>query len=557
MALYLSAEQKNLKSLFANDDRYVIPSYQRPYSWSLEQCRQLYDDIMEAYTNGSDSYFLGNIVLASDNRDELPEVVDGQQRLVTLWLFLKALHILIPTLNKLRRMIQVEEEDEDAESQSFVSKILSKVFETTDQKSIEAILGYPRTFFDEGIKEYKSVGEQKYFKTHTDHVLANAVYIYSLLREAFEHFEIDEQKKFTDFFISNVYLLPIVLKDESLDKARSKALMVFETINNRGMDLNDADIFKARLYNMALRAGQGDEFKEKWREINRQCEDLEVKIDDVFRYYYHIVRGQTGIVTPEIGLRDFFQADSKSPFKRGDYQHVVEDLLAVLSVLSDIQEKKASKSRIAAWLQILYAYSNQYPVYALVCYLFANKQYSDDDLLDFLHKVVRFCYGKGSTTSVKFEIYNIIYNVFHGIQLPDYTQPVMDSELWRRPGKLVKGLSLIAFYIRNPNEKVVHNPTVDKIIKPVDQPTLGLDWEIKDLDSRLGGLANYAVFDFGKRNTPLYRRYSAFMSSSLSEVRGLLEMPGEISFERFQTREKLIDMTLVGFFIKGKTNEKA
>lgn len=44
MALYLSAEQKNLKSLFANDNRYIIPYYQRHYSWTMEQCRQLYDD---------------------------------------------------------------------------------------------------------------------------------------------------------------------------------------------------------------------------------------------------------------------------------------------------------------------------------------------------------------------------------------------------------------------------------------------------------------------------------------------------------------------------------
>ena len=553
MALYLSAEQKNLKSLFANDDRYIIPSYQRPYSWTLEQCRQLYDDIMEAYSNCSDSYFLGNIVLASDYRDELPEVVDGQQRLVTLWLFLKVLHILIPSLNKLRRMIQVESEDEDTDNQCYVTKILSKVFETADQKSIEAILKHDSNYFEDGYNEYTMLGEQKYFKTHTNHVEANAISIYSMLRDSFRKMTLDEQKRFADFFISSVYMLPIVLKDESLDKARSKALMVFETINNRGMDLSDADIFKARLYDMALRAGQGKEFIDKWREINSQCEELEVKIDDIFRYYYHIVRGQTGIVSAETGLRDFFQSDPKSPFKRGEYQHVVEDLLAILEVLSEIQELKAGQNRISAWLQILYAYSNQYPVFALVCYLFYSKKHTDQALLDFLQRVVRYCYGKGSTTSVKFEIYNIIYNVFHDIPLLEYTQTVMEPDLWRKPGKLVKGFSLIAFYLRNPDIEVAHNITVDKIIKPIDLSSLGRDWQTKDIDSHLSGLANYAVFDFSKRNTPLYRRYSAFISSALKEVRGLLESPGRISFENFQKRESMIDKALTSFFIKGVT----
>lgn len=87
MALYLSAEQKNLKSLFSNDNRYIIPNYQRHYSWTMEQCRQLYDDIMDAYSNGTDSYFLGNIVLAEDEHDDRPEVVDWATTFITLWLF--------------------------------------------------------------------------------------------------------------------------------------------------------------------------------------------------------------------------------------------------------------------------------------------------------------------------------------------------------------------------------------------------------------------------------------------------------------------------------------
>lgn len=71
-----------------------------------------------------------------------------------------------------------------------------------------------------------------------------------------------------------------------MDVARSNALMVFETINDRGMDLQDADIFKAKLYQMSLTIGKGDEFIRKWKEINSRCEDLNIKIDDLFRYYY-------------------------------------------------------------------------------------------------------------------------------------------------------------------------------------------------------------------------------------------------------------------------------
>lgn len=69
MALSLSAEQKDLKSLFINDDKYIIPTFQRPYSWTEEQLLQLYYDITNAFENGED-YFLGNIILAKSRTDK-------------------------------------------------------------------------------------------------------------------------------------------------------------------------------------------------------------------------------------------------------------------------------------------------------------------------------------------------------------------------------------------------------------------------------------------------------------------------------------------------------
>ena len=279
MALYLSAEQKNLKSLFSNDNRYIIPNYQRHYSWTMEQCKQLYDDVMDAYSCGSDSYFLGNIVLAEDEHDDRPEVVDGQQRLITLWLFLKIIHTLLPSNNRLKRMIQVELYDDDSNS-DFVSTIFSDVFEVKDQDQIDTILKKTRESFEKDYLDYLKKGEMLYYKSSTKQVENNAIAIYALMKDYFARLDDEKQKAFVDFFISKIYLLPIVLKDDDLEEARSNALLVFETINNRGMDLQDADIFKAKLYYMSLSAGKGEEFKEQWKNLTSRCDDLELKIDD-------------------------------------------------------------------------------------------------------------------------------------------------------------------------------------------------------------------------------------------------------------------------------------
>src|SRR5438046_3175953 len=84
--------------------RFVIPRYQRPYAWELEDVEQLWTDLKEAYGGeggavNTDDYFLGPVVVAND-RDPasgapISSVVDGQQRLTTLHaLFWVAYHRL-------------------------------------------------------------------------------------------------------------------------------------------------------------------------------------------------------------------------------------------------------------------------------------------------------------------------------------------------------------------------------------------------------------------------------------------------------------------------------
>lgn len=77
---------------------YEVPLYQRNFAWKMEQIEQLIDDIWAASSANDESYFLGNLVVSkrkSENRrpENLFEVIDGQQRLTTLYLLLTALDV--------------------------------------------------------------------------------------------------------------------------------------------------------------------------------------------------------------------------------------------------------------------------------------------------------------------------------------------------------------------------------------------------------------------------------------------------------------------------------
>ena len=96
----LNVDQKTIKDLFQNKKAdFLIPDYQRPYAWGENECRTLWDDIFsfaipdEGKTDfdSNSEYFLGPIVTFKNDDDKM-EVIDGQQRLTTLMLFLRAFY---------------------------------------------------------------------------------------------------------------------------------------------------------------------------------------------------------------------------------------------------------------------------------------------------------------------------------------------------------------------------------------------------------------------------------------------------------------------------------
>ncbi|MBQ9896027.1 MAG: DUF262 domain-containing protein, partial [Synergistaceae bacterium] len=97
----LSVDRKRIGDLFKDrESDFLIPDYQRPYEWDDEECQTLWDDIFafafpdDNYLNfddNNDEYFLGPIVVFKNERNKL-EVIDGQQRLTTLMLLLRAFY---------------------------------------------------------------------------------------------------------------------------------------------------------------------------------------------------------------------------------------------------------------------------------------------------------------------------------------------------------------------------------------------------------------------------------------------------------------------------------
>ncbi|MBR5603058.1 MAG: DUF262 domain-containing protein [Bacteroidales bacterium] len=547
MALSLTAEQKSIKNLFVNEDVYVVPVYQRPYSWTNEQSIQLYNDIADAYINDQD-YFVGNLVFARANNDESnPNIIDGQQRIITLWLFLKALSLLLPEMKILNRALTVESWEGDYTN----SKINSLVPPNDDQRAFNNVLGWTKETTERQVQYTKSKSGKINEAICNTHVEANFICIYDYLSQFFSSIDVQEQKEYLSFFLNRIFLLPIELKGKDINEAVDKALTIFETLNNRGLNLEDADIFKARLYEKSISVGRSETFINCWSQIVYECNLLNISLDDLFRYYSHIIRGKNNIVNKEKKLRDFFINELYSPLNRDDFENVVADLLMIIDVLKKIGSLQYEDSAISTWMKIIDSYSNLYPKYAIVSYLFMNgiDSYKTQDFCEVVKSLIRYCYSMGSTTTVKFAVYIIIEKICNHIKIDGYYQLDTPIDVIAKPGRLKKGLALLAHKLRYPNE-ISNYYDVDILLKTSDLKNLPIDWTKENLDEAIKSLANCVVLDIVHKNIPLSEKNKYYSQSRFSEAKGLIGVSSSISFAEFKKREESLRVALNTFFTR-------
>lgn len=540
MALSLNAEQKNLSNLFTGRERYVIPPYQRPYSWEDEQCQKLYEDIVAAYNEDRD-YFIGNIILAvaDDSRQE-PRVVDGQQRLISIWLMFKALRVILPTTRVLQDVLCSYNWD----GSDSTIKIKSEVFEADDRQFLADIYGWDAAKFDLESEKYE---QRNYSHRSWNNIYANSIFFYKLYKDFYTTFGEQELMKFLRFMLERVFILPIELSASSVYDAEDKALNIFETINDRGMNLEDADIFKAKLYNKALTLEDKKEFINHWSGIKDTCRTLRMSIDDLFRYYSHVIRGEENNIKSEISLREFFQSPN-SVLSRKSYKEVVGDLDHILQLLITYNERKKENSRLSAWLQLIDIYTNNYPRYAMIAYLFWHGFEDEEKLIDVLQKIVRYCYFMGSTTWVKYGIYTIIRQVSHDLPVEDYYQDVT-TDSFNYLGRLKYGYALLAHYLEQPKAFAFYD--TDRLLTSRDARSLPSDWKGRELSQHLDDLGNLAIIDHYRVSQKYSEKVQAYSTTENMELSQFLkEHPTEISFKDLAKRNLQKKKVLVKFFSK-------
>lgn len=192
MATTIEVNKQSVKQLLETGkvNKFIIPEYQRPYAWSDEQIQTLFDDLVEYTENDNEStYFLGTIVSFENEKNQ--EIIDGQQRITSLFLLLRALY------SKLNSMTETKE------VKNFKRQIESALWEQdelTAEVDYEKTLIESRVMGDEGNNTFANI---LISGTIVEGAKDNYSSNYKLFTELIENYASNEPELFF-WFIRNV-----------------------------------------------------------------------------------------------------------------------------------------------------------------------------------------------------------------------------------------------------------------------------------------------------------------------------------------------------------------
>ena len=390
MAKQLSAEQRTISQIFTEcKTAFLIPEYQRPYSWERDECLTLWENLYEFafpdktniknFNKDKEAYFMGTI-LTFQNSSEEYEVIDGQQRLVTFLLMLRAFYQAFgdaqdDSLRTIRQKLEqcIWHTDEDDKPIKNSLKLKYEVIADEDAAELKNILmsgnSTPKN------KSNYAANYRLFQKWISDLNTSKPGYLLYFIRR----------------ILNNCVLLPIEADSQNT------ALRIFTTLNDRGRPLDDADIFKAQFYKFYLKQGKSakNRFVESWKALVELCNKnfhprKDTPVDDLFRRYMYYLMAKDNIKNDTFpDMRDYYEKNGYEIFQS---DKTFTDLEILAQFWDDVAMRSDKFS--SSVLRSLYVLSwAPYSIWSYVVsiYFMGNRdsqnRLNDEEFSNFLSKI--------------------------------------------------------------------------------------------------------------------------------------------------------------------------
>lgn len=262
----IDSEDLSVADLFKSF--YAVPVYQREYVWGTDQVEQLLTDIIDEMSGQTSDqapeYFIGSIVVCPGKNGVL-DLIDGQQRMTTLYVSLCAIRDRLRELNA-------------AESSVLKSQLADSSVDEIGEETFRYRLDLQ--YEDSGDAVVKLAKGQEIGGQMTGSMenIRNAHHVVKRFLTAEFGDDASSVKRFYGYLTNKVKLIRIQTEEVA------KALKIFETINDRGVGLNSMDLLKNLLF-MKTPPTKFNALKDTWKELQDRIYDMGEKPLRFLRYF--------------------------------------------------------------------------------------------------------------------------------------------------------------------------------------------------------------------------------------------------------------------------------
>lgn len=353
----MEAKEATLLRFFEENqnNQFVIPIYQRLYSWKKEQCEQLWDDIIKIGGNDkANGHFIGSIlyVRVDDTHSSPLLIIDGQQRLTTITLLLIALR------NRSSEEVEILEKFSRKKVESYLinsdkdgDKKFRLILSESDKDTLLSLIDKDRRKPSEPslkiVENFKLF--EKWIRKNTDK-----------LETIFKGLE-------------KLMIVWIALKKEKDDPQ-----LIFESMNSKGIELTQTDLIRNYIIMETEVKKQEDFYNQYWRamEENFKQSEKQSKREDLFnKFVRHYLTIKIGKIPNEKRVYEAFK-DYRQ--KEGiEIEDLLKDLQKYCGYFCQIAFKKEADKDLNKALSFLVDLETDV-VYPLLLELYSD--YSDDVL---------------------------------------------------------------------------------------------------------------------------------------------------------------------------------
>lgn len=221
---YLSSDNDDNRLSYR---KYIVPRYQRPYAWEEEQIDDFLKTIMDGYSKNQSKFFgTMQFDVKYENESKVYEVVDGQQRLTTMLLFLQILCVLSNQINNYYEILYRNSKNANDSIAELKQKKYDEILGFKHDSKGHSIIDDSVSVFDANFRMLKAKFEAYYSDSNSSSDICS----YSSL--------------VLDYLVKKIYF--VVLETEGIQL--TEIVSIFNTINTTGMDLNSSDIFKFQYF---------------------------------------------------------------------------------------------------------------------------------------------------------------------------------------------------------------------------------------------------------------------------------------------------------------------